>query len=55
LITALSEGRGYGEAGGEGYFLRATNAESLTHYERAPLLVYVLCAARNENQERSTP
>ena len=45
MITALSKGREpvlsgakeYGEAGGEGYFLRATNAESLTHRCAVPL------------------
>src|SRR6516165_10677660 len=31
LITALSEGRGYGEAGGEGLFSSCQISESLTH------------------------
>ena len=46
LIKALSEGREpvlrgpkeYGEAGDEGYFLRTTNAESLTHHFVVPPL-----------------
>jgi len=31
LITALSEGRGYGEAEGEGLFSSCKISESLTH------------------------
>ena len=31
MITALSEGRGYGEAGGEGLFPPCRISESLTH------------------------
>ena len=46
LTTALSEGREpvlskakeYGAAGGEGYFFRAANAESLTHHFVVPPL-----------------
>jgi len=34
VITALSEGRGYGEAGGEGLFSSCQISESLTHPPR---------------------
>jgi len=36
LITALSEGRGYGEAGGEGLFSSITISKSLTHRFAVP-------------------
>jgi len=36
LITALSEGRGYGEAGGEGLFASWQISESLTHRFAVP-------------------
>jgi hypothetical protein len=38
LITPLSEGRGYGEAGGEGFFSSGTTNESLTHRYAVPPL-----------------
>jgi hypothetical protein len=38
LITALSEGRGYGEAGGEGLFSSCMSSESLTHRFTVPPL-----------------
>ena len=38
LITALSEGRGYGEAGGEGLFASWQISESLTHRFAVPPL-----------------
>ena len=38
LITALSEGRGYGEAGGEGLFAWWQISESLTHRFAVPPL-----------------
>ena len=36
LITALSEGRGYGEAGGEGLFSSSKISEALTHRFAVP-------------------
>ena len=38
LTTALSEGRGYGEAGGEGFFSSCKISESLTHRFAVPPL-----------------
>ena len=38
LITALSEGRGYGEAGGEGLFSSSKISEALTHRFAVPPL-----------------
>ena len=44
LITAISKGRGYGEAGGEGLFSAGTSSESVTHRFASPanLLTTVL-------------
>ena len=38
MITALAEGRGYGEAGGEGLFSSCKIRESLTHRFAVPPL-----------------
>jgi hypothetical protein len=38
LITALSEGRGYGEGGGEGLFFPRRISNSLTHRYAVPPL-----------------
>jgi len=60
LITALSKGRGYGEAGGEGFFSSVTTSESLTRRfaapplsrERARAVIHCYLAVRSNVQTR---